>query len=280
MSKKKATTENAVELTPEEEELVRAAARLPSIRTFRTDSLAEFQIRADGDGRTVEAYAVPFDEPAEVVDIEGHYFEEFHRGAFGRQIARSGAAGIIVLYNHGRDLSMRPSDRFAVPIGKPVEIREDGRGLFTATRYASTKLGDEILQLVEEDILTHMSVQFQRTPGGKGTKRIRGGHKPSGLDLVQRLDVNVVEYGPTPIPSYAGAQVVGVRAGQLATQIHDLSPDERKELSELLRADPLSSPVEGDESKHDPKDPTPDVGFEVLAHRHEQLRRQHKERTP
>jgi HK97 family phage prohead protease len=257
-----------------EEDPVRAAALAPSLRTFETAAIAEFAIRSGGDGRTVDAYAVPFDEPAEILDAEGHYFEAFAPGAFGRMLKR-GFANVTVLYNHGRDILMRPSERFSVPIGKPIEMREDGRGLFTATRFASTELGDEILQLIDEGILTHQSVQFIRTPGGRGTRRIRGGHKASGLDLVTRHDVNVIEYGPTPIPVYSGAEVVGVRATQLAAQIHELPPEERLELSELLRSGISPSSVDGDDPEHEPE-ATPDVASRLLADRHELMRRQHE----
>ena len=266
------TDEPEIELV--EEDPARAATLPPSLRTYQTAAIAEFAIRSGGDGRTVDAYAVPFNEPAEVVDPEGHYFEEFTPGAFGRMLSR-GFSNVTVLYNHGRDILMRPSERFSVPIGRPLEMREDGRGLFTATRYASTPLGDEILQLVEEGILTHQSVQFTRTPGGRGTRRIRGGHKASGLDLVTRHDVNVIEYGPTPIPVYSGAEVVGVRAAQLAAQIHELLPEERLELSELLRSGISPSSVDGDDPEHEPE-ATSDAASTLLAFRHEQTRRQHE----
>ena len=267
---------------PVEEEELRGIARPPSKRTFETALLAEFQIRSGGDGRIVEAYAVPFDEPAEVMDVEGHYFEMFKKGAFGRQIARSGTTGITVLFNHGRDILMRPVARFAMPIGKPIELREDGPGLFTATRYASTELGDEVLQLVDEGILTHQSVQFARTPAGRGTRRLRGGHRtPDGdvFDLVERTAVRLIEYGPTPIPVYAGAEVVGRRASQVFELIDDLSDEDRNELSSLLRAG-KESPHAGDPDPEPEPESAHAADSELLVLRHEQLRRQHKERTP
>ncbi len=249
----------------------RAVEIAPSLRSYRTaELLGEYQIRSDGDGRTVEAYAVPFDVPAEVIDVEGHYFEEFKRGAFARQLNR-GFAGIPVLYNHGRDIYMRPSDRFAMPIGTPIEIREDGPGLFTATRFAGTELGDEVLQLVRDGALSHYSIQFARTPAGKGTKRTRNGHA-SGLDLVQRLDVRLIEYGPSPIPVYTTAGVTGLRAEQIAGHIQDLDEAERANLSELLRADSDLASAAGKGSGHEHEE-TSVVSAELLALRHEQLLR-------
>lgn len=254
-----------------------AASLKPLLRSYVTSPLAEYQIRADSEGRTVEAYAVPFDTPTEIMDSEGHYFEEFKRGAFGRQLAASGLDGIHVLYNHGLDLFMRPEARFAVPIGTPVEIREDGPGLFTATRYASTDLGDELLQLVRDQALTSYSIQFRRIPSGGGTKRIAGGHK--GLDLLQRTDVRLVEYGPTPIPAYkVGAEVVGVRASQVFSHIQTLTEEERVSLSELLRA-AEEAPPDGDPAGpgHENDDPASDAGVELLALRHELRTLEHQQ---
>lgn len=263
------------------EERKRAAEQAPLLRSFHTGTTAEFQIRSDGDGRTIEAYAVPFGEPAEVVDIEGHYFEQFERGAFGRQLAATGFKGISALVNHGRTLLGSPSERFALPYGTPVEIREDGRGLFTATRAAQTELGEEILQLAHDDALAGMSITFARTPGGGGTKIDRNGHRSAGkvFDLVRRVDVRLIEYGVTPIPVYVGAELVGVRAEQLATQISELPAEERAELVNLLRAtadpdDPSSDEGDGDGHEHD--DPASDAGGELLALRHDQLARQHR----
>jgi HK97 family phage prohead protease len=244
----------------------RSSVREPALRSFETVTLAEFQIRSDGDGRTVDAYAVPFDQPAEVVDAEGHYWEVFRKGAFARQLAR-GIAGITVLYNHGLDLFRRPSERFSVPIGRPVEIREDGNGVFTSTRYAATPLGDEILQLVREGAITGQSIQFVRTPRGRGSRRTKNGHD-SGLDLVERYDVRMVEYGPTPVPVYSGASVVGVRASQIAEHLSKFSDTEREELVKLLRAgsgDPVSpdpTPADSDSAALD------EIRHDLMVRRH------------
>ena len=243
-----------------------------SLRSYQTDVLAEFKIRADGDGRTVEAYAVPFGEAAEVIDQEGHYFEEFKKGAFGRQLASSrGFAGIPVFYNHGMDPtpSRRPSERWSTPIGVPVEVREDDVGLFTATRFAGTDNGDEVLQLVRDGALSRYSIQFMRTPAGGGSKRIRGGG-PRGLDLVQRLDVRLIEYGPTPLPVYDGAGITGMRAKAVLDIIHELDPDERDTLSELLRAGSDPASVADDDPKHEHDAETSAVSAELLALRHDQ----------
>lgn len=256
----------------------RAASRPPLMRSYRVDTIGEFQIRADGDGRTVEAYAVPWDEPAEVVDVEGHYMEVFRRGAFGRQLSLTGVRGVSVFYNHGLDMYARPSDRFAVPIGAPLEIREDGRGLFTATRYARTALGDEILQLVRDGAIAAQSIQFTRTPAGRGTRRTRRGHE-SGLDLVERTSVRLIEYGPTPAPVYAGASVVGFRAHQIAQQIATFDDTERERLAQILRGSPDSPPHVGGDDDDPPTVSAHAAERNRIELEHERVRRIHAYHT-
>ena len=246
------------------------------IRSFSFD--AEFAIRAGGDGRTVEGYAAPFDEVAEIFDFEGHYMEVFRKGAFARSINKRTPQ---VFFNHGMDLYLRPTERFAMPIGIPLELREDAKGLFTVTRYAKTPLADEVLQLIDEGAIRGQSVQVRRTPAGGGTRRRQGGHKETGLDLVERLDVQLVEYGPTPLPVFAGAKITGVRAGIVYSQISDFSDEERSALAELLRAGPVpasSGPVLEVEHEETPAGPVP--ADEHFALRHARLRTEHEETIP
>ena len=243
------------------------------IRSFSFE--AEFAIRAGGDGRTVEGYAAPFDETAEIFDFEGHYMEVFRKGAFARSITKRRPQ---VFFNHGMDLYLRPSERYSMPIGVPLELKEDGKGLFTVTRYAKTPLADEILQLIDEDAICGQSVQIRRTPAGGGTRRTERGHKKSGLDLVERLDVQLVEYGPTPLPVFSGAKITGVRAGIVYSQISDFSDEERSELAELLRAGPdpaaSSSALEAELTE---MPAGPDPAHDLLMLRHARLRHEHEE---
>lgn len=252
----------------------RAAARTPISRSYLVAELGELTIdRSDKSGRVVRAYAAPFDQEAEIFDAEGHYWETISSTAFNRQLSRDGAAdAITVLYNHGRDTYGNPVAEFSKPIGTPLEIKADKVGLFTRTRYADTPLGNEMLQLVRDKALRHYSITATVTPGGKGTRRTRRGHS-SGLDLVERHDLNLIEYGPTPLPAYTGAAVIGVRARMIAQNIAELTASERLELGELLRSRSTGSSVE----------PPPDrgsasVAVSTLQRRHEQNRRRHENR--
>lgn len=173
---------------------------------------------AGGDGRTVTAYAAVFNTPAEIHDQDGHYHEQNDPAAFTRTLAAR-AGKINVFYHHGRTLYGTPSERGSVPLGTPLEITPDRRGLKTVTRYNRTALAEEILEAIKSGSLTGMSFTgaFLRSdPAGP----YRPG--PDGeLTLVTRQEIALIEYGPTPIPAYSDAEVVGVRSQDLAERASD-----------------------------------------------------------
>ena len=140
-----------------------AASRAEYMRLYALEDIHILRSADGGDGRTVEAYAAVFGEPAEIQDHEGHYVEVIDPSAFNRAIdhasrGRGGFPGSVkVLWNHGRDLSGTASDRFSMPIGIPVDIRAESRGLLTRTRYSETPLADEVLENIRAGSITSQS---------------------------------------------------------------------------------------------------------------------------
>ena len=176
----------------------------------RVVALDDIQVRAKGDGRTVEAYAAVFDEPAEVRDVDGHYLEQISRSAFDKTLHERGTR-FGVFYNHGKTLYGTPSEMASVPLGTPLQVRADNRGLLTVTRYNRNPLADQILESIRNGDITGQSFTgrfLQSDPQQRSPFRPRSGR----LTTVTRKEIALVEYGPTPIPVYEGAAVVGMRA--------------------------------------------------------------------
>lgn len=194
------------------------ASRAEFMRLYALEDIHILRSADGGDGRTVEAYAAVFGEPAEIQDHEGHYIEVIDPGAFNRAIdhasrARGGFPGSVkVLWNHGRDLSGKPSDRFSMPIGIPVDIRAEARGLLTRTRYSETPLADEVLENIRAGSITSQSFTGAIM---RSTPQLRRGdrYRPRGDELttVRRTELGLREYGPVLWPAYSGAEIVGVR---------------------------------------------------------------------
>lgn len=215
-------------------------------------------IERSGPGRrTVTAYAAAFDTEYRVVDFDGDYDETINRTAFNRHLSQHGFSGVQVLYNHGRTIWGTPSERYSVPLGTPVEVRAERHGLLTVTRYSNTDLADEILESIDND-----SVRAQSFRG----PIIRSGPRQRGADgrtKIERLELGLIEYGPTPFPANDQATIVALRSQMLADAVGELTEDERAELLALLSAGtPLDPPAPVDTPDTTPEPEVEDVPAE------------------
>jgi HK97 family phage prohead protease len=211
------------------------ASRAEYMRLYALEDIHILRSADGGDGRTVEAYAAVFGEPAEIQDHEGHYVEVIDNAAFNRAIdhasrARGGFPGSVkVLWNHGRDLSGAASDRFSMPIGIPVDIRAEARGLLTRTRYSETPLADEVLENIRAGSITSQSFTgriMRSDPQLRRGDRYRP-DSAGNLRTVRRTELGLREYGPVLWPAYSGAEIVGVRMSTPGAYV--LDPDELDE---------------------------------------------------
>jgi HK97 family phage prohead protease len=195
-------------------------------RTFPIDDI---NVEPDGTGRTVIAYVTPFDQSAEVRDQDGHYNEQIARTAFDKSIAEVGTR-VGVFYNHGKTLYGTPSERFSMPLGTPLEIKADGRGLLTRTRYNKTPLADEVLEAINNGDIRGQSFtgRILQSDPQRGPYRSRAG----GLTLVTRKEIKLKEYGPTPFPVYVDAAIVGVRAEDLVDRLREAGAVDLDDISD------------------------------------------------
>ena len=192
----------------------------------------------DGTGRVVEAYATVFDTEAEIHDHQGHYAEVIDRTAFDQvlqHITRSPgglAANVKVLYNHGKTIGGAEAPEFQLPLGKPLDVRPEARGLLTRTEYdVSDPFTERILNKIHAGTITAQSFV-----GGimRSSPELRGpGDKYRGrngvLTKVRRMALGLREYGPVLFPAYSGAEILGVRMsipGSLAEDEPDTPADE------------------------------------------------------
>lgn len=197
------------------------------IEITRTVPLLDIEISREGDGRIVTAYAAAFGNSYEVRDQEGHYDEQINPTAFNRAISRGAVRTAQVHFNHGLTLWGTPSDRYSMPLGTPQDIQADKRGLLTVTRYAKTPLGDEVLELIRDGAIKGQSFRgsvFRSAKPRAGT---------NARPIIERLELGLREYGPTPNPANIEAGMVAIRS-QLLSQVGEMTPEERRELAALL----------------------------------------------
>ena len=199
---------------------------------IRAFPLEDISIRSGGDGRTVEAYAAIYDRAVPIRDHQGEYQEQIARGAFRKTIAERGT-NFGVFYNHALGLHGQPSDLFSVPIGAPVEVKEDARGLLTVTRYNKTPLADQILESIRNGDIRGQSFSGRFVKSNPEPPKFGFSADADGsLTTVTRTEVALREYGPTPFPAYDEAAILGVRSALLRELI---TPEQLDELLALTR---------------------------------------------
>jgi len=209
---------------------------------FRSFPLEDIHVRSSGDGRTVEAYAAVFGIPAEVKDQDGRYIEEIDPAAFNKAISDAAPQGsrrgwkVGVFYNHGMTIHGTPSERHSMPVGVPLEITADSRGLKTVTRYHHGEFCDEILDRIREGSLPGYSFtgMFRRSQPMVPRYGFRPDTRTGELPRVRRTESTLMEYGPTPLPIYEGAAVTAMRADSLLGAI-TADPDLAMRMLAMLR---------------------------------------------
>jgi HK97 family phage prohead protease len=194
----------------------------------------------DPDARTFEGYAAAYGN----VDSDNDVIEQ---NAFAKSIKEGFPAGRIkVLWQHKADM----------PIGMPVEMREDSKGLWVKSRISKTAKGDEAIELMRDGVIDRMSVGFS-IPAGKS--------QIDGQGIRHIYEGKLFEYSIVTWPANDQAVITGVKTLKEMREFaegNSLSVKAREELlaelasiTALLKGEPQSTrtgqqpPLSSDEVK-------------------------------
>lgn len=206
-------------------------------RVYDLDGIEIVSRAKGGDGRTVEAYAAVFGVRKEIHDQHGDYIEENDPAMFNRTINNGAVKRALVLYNHGFDARGKSGGLPTVPIGRPVKIEADQRGLLTVSRYNNSEFADTVLESIKNGDITAQSYEgpiYRSTPD-----RVPKVRRGAQLPLVRRLEMGLKNYGPTPTPYYEQAEITAVRSAvEIAEEVARLDADQRDELIRALSTTP------------------------------------------
>src|SRR5690242_15948500 len=100
--------------------------------------------KADGKEGIIEGWASVYDTL-----IDAHVPTRIKRGAFTKTLVEN-RKRIKVLYQHDAER----------PIGVPIELRDESRGLYMKARISNTPLAQEVLTLIKEQIVGELSIGF------------------------------------------------------------------------------------------------------------------------
>ena len=153
---------------------------IKSSQTFDLSSI-------DMDERTLSGYAATWDRDK--------HDDIIHRGAFSKSINEAFPKGKIkVLWQH--------DDR--QPIGMPVEMIEDEKGLKVKAKISKTQLGDEALELMRDGVVDSLSIGFYTVTGKSNFDEAQG---------IRHLhELKLVEFSPVTFPANEAAVITAVKS--------------------------------------------------------------------
>lgn len=143
-----------------------------------------------GDGRTIDIRIVPYNTPARVSDGGQPYEEEWAPGVFDKQL--NAASRVLVNVEHEKG--------FGGVVGRGAQFRDAEDGFDASVRVLSGPDGDKALELVNEGVLTGVSLEAvplksERTEAG----------------VVRRVKARLINVALCRFPAFADAQVLAVR---------------------------------------------------------------------
>jgi len=170
---------------------------------LRREFSADFSV---GDGRTIDVRIVPYGEPTTVDDGHGPYREQFESGAFDGQL--ESAHRVFLNFEHQRGLQG--------VVGKGIHLRSEPDALYGTFRVLENSDGDKALQLVNEDVLGGVSLEFLAK---KSVRTLEG--------VVKRVKAHLDAVALCRRGAYENAVVLSVREEPilLEEELLPLEPD-------------------------------------------------------
>jgi HK97 family phage prohead protease len=154
---------------------------------YKTLKNVEFHVKDINDRFQVEAYASTFGNIDAGRDI-------MEKSAFKKTLQEQ-KPRIKALFNHD----------WNTIIGKPLEIYEDSKGLYTKTQFVNTLKSNELYELVKEGIVNELSIGYDIVK--------------KDFDRVQNVnhlrEVKLYEYSFVTFAMNDQAQVQAVKAGRV-----------------------------------------------------------------
>lgn len=193
-----------------------------------------FELRATGDGRTLEGYAAVFNSPARIYERGREFDEVIVPGAFARAV--NSGDRIIMQFDHGQHPFFG-----SLPIARIDQMREDSHGLYVKAEINDNWMTEPIRSAIANGAVTGMSFRFSVPDGGDTWDRSGDVHKRT------IKNVYLYELGPVTTPAYADTSV-GVRSAL------GLLDDEQK--ADLLGK---GGPIKGGVSYHVGGDRGPEI---------------------
>ena len=150
--------------------------------------------KLDAEGRTIEGYAAVFGNRDLGNDV-------IHPGAFTKTITERGQK-VKFLWQHDT----------RHPLGPPLELREDAKGLFVRAKVSETSWGNDVLALARDGALDGMSIGYDALPASTDYIKSADGETVRNLRELKLWEFSLVTF-----PMNEGAGITAVKEAEMAT---------------------------------------------------------------
>jgi HK97 family phage prohead protease len=152
-------------------------------RQFRAIQQWEVRQAEESDGLYVEGYALTFDQPTVIAEIDGMEFKEM---IDRRSLTNANLSDVIFNYNHSGKVMARTRN-------KTLELSVDERGLFIRAKLDGTEEGRKLYDEIRGGYIDRMSFSFT-----VGEERYDRENRMRVIEGIKRIyDVSAVD-----IPAY------------------------------------------------------------------------------
>lgn len=208
----------------------------------RERKAVKFELENTGEGGEFSGYAAVFGNEDDGGDI-------IEKGAFTKTLAEDfSRIKILVLHNN-----------CWLPVGKPIELREDEKGLFIRGKISDTQQGRDVLTLMRDGVLTELSIGYDTIVADLDADGIRH------LKEVKLWEVSVVTWAMNEqatieeVKSVTASLRAEAKAGKLSrSKLESLKPFIAvvRELADILSPflDPPSPQDTTEEPEAEPED--------------------------
>ncbi len=137
---------------------------------------AGIEQKSDTSKREYKAFKFELESTGENGEFAG-YAAVFGNIDSGRDIIEKGAFSKTIREDFDRIKILSQHNDCELPIGKPLELREDEKGLYIRGKISDTQKGRDIQTLLRDGVLTEMSIGYDAIDfdfdGEKGVRRLK-----------------------------------------------------------------------------------------------------------
>ncbi len=157
--------------------------------------------------RTFAGYASTWD-----LDQGG---DVIHKGAFKKTISERGNQ-VKVLWQHDQNQ----------PIGLPISMTEDSKGLLVEAKLSNTTLGNDVIELLKDGVVNQMSIGYS-IPANKSEVNSKG--------IRDISEVKLFEFSPVTFPMNESAIITGAKNMRDALAMGRIEQKDLQQVQELLK---------------------------------------------